>query len=317
VKISKLVSLLEDVTYHDSDFEIKAINTLSDATANEISFFDNKKYLESLKTTKAAAVFIAEEYVSFLPKNTAAIISKNPYLAMAQATQYFAKPLIREGEKSFIDKEAFIGENVHIGNGVHIEKNVTILSGSFIGEGVVIGEGSLIHPNVTLYNDTLIGKSCIIHAGAVIGSDGFGYAHTNKGAHIKIHHNGHVVLEDDVEIGANSAIDRAVFATTRIKSGTKIDNLVQIGHNCDIGAQCIIVSQAGISGSSTLGQNVVMGGQSATAGHLEIGDFATIAARGGVTKSIEGGKVYSGFPLMLHKEWLKQQAKITKFFKKE
>jgi UDP-3-O-[3-hydroxymyristoyl] glucosamine N-acyltransferase len=315
VKISTLVSLLEDVVYHDSDFEVKAINTLADARVDEISFFDNKKYLDSLKTTQARALFIAEEFVSFLPKGTSAIISKNPYLAMAKATRYFAKPLIREEEASFIDKSATIGENVHIGNGVHIGKDVTILAGSFIGEGVKIGEGSLIHPNVTLYNDTVIGNSCIIHAGAVIGSDGFGYAHTDTGAHIKIYHNGHVLLEDDVEIGANSTIDRAVFATTRIKSGTKIDNLVQIGHNCDIGAQCIIVSQAGISGSSTLGQNVVMGGQSATAGHLKIGDFATIAARGGVTKSIEGGKVYSGFPLMLHKEWLKQQAKIAKFFK--
>lgn len=314
MKISTLVEKLK-ITYHDSDFEVKAINTLNDASAEEISFFDNKKYIEDLKTTQAKAVFIAKEYREFLPKTASAIICENPYLSMAKATRYFAKPLIREGVKSVIDPTSHIGENVHIGHGVTIEKDVTILAGAFIGEGVTIGEGSLIHPNVTLYNDTIIGKHCIIHAGAVLGSDGFGYAHTKMGEHIKIYHNGHVLLEDFVEIGANTTIDRAVFSITRIKSGTKIDNLVQIGHNCDIGKQSIIVSQAGVSGSTTLGQNVVMGGQSATAGHLKIGDFATIAARGGVTKSIEGGKVYSGFPLMLHSQWLKQQAKIAKFFK--
>jgi UDP-3-O-[3-hydroxymyristoyl] glucosamine N-acyltransferase len=150
----------------------------------------------------------------------------------------------------------------------------------------------------------------------VIGSDGFGYAHTTDGAHIKIYHNGKVVLEDNVEIGANSCVDRAVFGQTLIKEGTKIDNLVQIGHNVEVGARCILVSQSGISGSTKLGRNVVMGGQSATAGHLVIGDFATIAARGGVTKSIKGGEVYSGFPLIKHKDWLKLQAKISKFFNK-
>ncbi len=314
MKISHLVGKLE-VLYHDKDFLVTAINTLVDAKENEISFFDNKRYIEDLKKTSAKAVFIAEEFVEHLPANTAAIICKNPYLSMARATAYFAKPLIREGEKPQLDESIMIGINVHIGNGVKIGKNVTILDGSYIGEDVSIGEGSLIHPNVTLYNDTVIGKECIIHSGAVIGSDGFGYAHTSTGEHIKIHHSGHVKLEDKVEIGANSAIDRAVFSVTLIKSGTKIDNLVQIGHNCEIGAQTIIVSQAGVSGSTTLGQNVVMGGQSATAGHLKIGDFATIAARGGVTKSIEGGKVYSGFPLMIHSQWLKQQAKIAKFFK--
>ncbi len=314
MKISELCTHLE-VSYHDSDFEVAAINTLIDAKDDEISFFDNKKYSEDLKKTAARAVFIAQEFVELLPKNSSAIICEDPYLTMAKATAYFAKPLVRQGKAPTLDSSIMIGKNVHIGNGVKIGKNVTILDGAYIGEEVRIGEGTLIHPNVTLYNDTIIGKSCIIHAGAVIGSDGFGYAHTKMGEHIKIHHLGHVVLEDAVEIGANTTIDRAVFSKTLIKSGTKIDNLVQIGHNCEIGAQSIIVSQAGVSGSTTLGQNVVMGGQSATAGHLKIGDFATIAARGGVTKSIQGGKVYSGFPLMLHSHWLKQQAKIQKFFK--
>ncbi len=315
MKIVKLAKLLK-LPYSGEDFEIEAINTLKDATDCQISFFENKRYLSDLKKTKARAVFITEADKEHLLPTSTPIICENPYLSMAEATRYFAKDLIRAKKEATISDSATISKRVHIGNGAVIGDNVVILDGAFIGEDVVIGSNTIIHPNVTLYNDTIVGKNCIIHASSVIGSDGFGYAHTKDGKHIKIHHNGWVVIEDDVEIGSNTSIDRAVFGETRIKSGTKIDNLIQIGHNCDIGEGCIIVSQSGISGSTKLGRNVVMGGQSATAGHLEIGDFATIAARGGVTKSIEGGKVYSGFPLMLHSDWLKLQAKIAKFFKK-
>jgi len=314
VNIKELASKLE-IEYHGDDFEIEGIDTLMSAKQNQLSFFENKKYIDELKSTKAGAVFISESDLEHLPKNSNALISKNPYLSMAKATKFFAKDLIRSDKQAQISKSATIGKRVHIGNGATIEDDVIILDGAFIGEDVKVGRGTIIHPNVVIYNDTIIGDDCIIHANSVIGSDGFGYAHTNEGEHIKIYHNGVVVIEDDVEIGSNTSIDRAVFGETIIKSGSKIDNLVQIGHNCDIGMRSIIVSQTGISGSSTLGRNVVMGGQSATAGHLKIGDFATIAARGGVTKSIDGGKVYSGFPLMLHSDWLKLQAKIAKFFK--
>ncbi len=312
--LSVLVRKLE-ICQNKKEFEIKGINTLADATEDEISFFDNEKYLSSLKNTKAGAVFIREKFASHLPAGSSAIISDNPYLSMANASKYFAKGLIRITDKRNIAKSATIQEGVSIGNGVKIGEDVTILAGTFIGEDVTIGEGSVIHPNVTIYNDTIIGKHCIIHAGAVIGSDGFGYAHTNEGTCVKIHHNGKVVLEDNVEIGANSTVDRAVFGKTLIKEGTKIDNLVQVGHNVEIGEHCIIVSQAGISGSTTLGKNVMMGGQSAVAGHIKVGDRAVIAARGGVTKSIKGGETYSGYPLLKHKDWLKLQAKILNFFK--
>lgn len=315
MQIKKLTKLLE-ISYAGEDFDILAINTLQDATKKEISFLDNKRYVNSLKETKAGAVFIKKEFVELLPKGVFAIVSESPYLSMAKASKYFEKPLIRISKKATVSKSATVQNSVHIGNGAYIEEDVVILSNVHVGENVSIGEGSIIHPNVTIYNDSVIGKHSIIHAGSVIGSDGFGYAHTKQGQHVKIYHNGRVVLEDDVEIGANVAIDRAVFGETIIKKGSKIDNLVQIAHNCEIGEQNIIVSQVGISGSCKLGKNVTMGGQSATAGHLEIGDGATIAARGGVTKSIKGNEVYSGFPLIKHKDWLKLQAKISKFFNK-
>lgn len=315
MKLSVLTQKLE-IAYEGKDFEVSSINTLVDAKKNEISFLDNKKYIDALKETKASAVFIKAEFAPLLPGHVEAIISENPYLNMAYASKYFARELIRPVKSSTIAKSAVIQEGVHIGNGVTIKDNVKIFANAFIGEDVTIEEGSIIYPNVTLYNDTQIGKNCTIHANSVIGSDGFGYAHTADGAHVKIYHNGKVVIEENVEIGANSAVDRAAFGQTLIKEGTKIDNLVQIGHNVEIGSRSIIVSQVGISGSTKLGCNVVMGGQSAAAGHLEIGDFATIAARGGVTKSIKGGETYSGFPLIKHKDWLKLQAKISKFFNK-
>jgi UDP-3-O-[3-hydroxymyristoyl] glucosamine N-acyltransferase len=312
--LSELAQKL-DLTYKGEDFDIEAINTLESAGAHEISFFDNMKYLDQLSATKAGAVFVKEEFLPHLPENSIALVSDEPYLKMAMASYYFQKPLKRNAGEPEIAQSARIDANVHIGSGAVIGENVTILSGAVIGEEVEIGEGTLIHPNVTLYNDVKIGKNCIIQAGAVIGSDGFGYAHTKLGEHVKIYHNGNVIIEDDVEIGANTTIDRAVFGSTRIKKGAKIDNLIQIGHNCEIGEYSILVSQVGLSGSTKLGRNVVMGGQSATSGHLEIGDFVTIAARGGVTKSIKEKDVYSGFPLLKHKDWLRLQAKIVKLLK--
>jgi UDP-3-O-[3-hydroxymyristoyl] glucosamine N-acyltransferase len=309
----KLLMLCKHISlkYNGEDREFVGINTLKDAKSDELSFLENPKYLKDVENTKAGAVFIKKEFAHLLPSGTIALVDDEPYLKMALATKFFAKPLVKDAPKG-----AFVMDNVHIGSDVLLGENVQILSGAFIGDNVSIGDDTIIYPNVVIYNDSKIGARCKIHANSVIGSDGFGYAHTKMGEHIKIYHNGKVVIEDDVEIGSNSSIDRAVFGETRIGKNSIIDNLVQIGHNCEVGPHCVIVSQTGIAGSSKLGRNVVMGGQSATAGHLSIGDFTTIAARGGVSKSIAGGKTYSGFPLMEHKLWLKLQAKIQKLLKK-
>ncbi|WP_200762299.1 UDP-3-O-(3-hydroxymyristoyl)glucosamine N-acyltransferase [Nitrosophilus alvini] len=313
--LSELAKSLE-LELVGEDREIRGIESLDKADSSQLSFLENPKYLKLLKDTKAAAVILNKKYLKELPENVSALISEEPYLSLAYATKFFAKPPFeKDGKEPEIEENVTIAPNVYIGKGAVIKKGVTLMPGVFVGDNVTIEKGTLIYPNVTVYRDCKIGKNCIIHAGAVIGSDGFGFAHKKDGTHVKIYQNGNVVIEDDVEIGANTTIDRAVFGSTVIKKGVKIDNLVQIGHNCEIGEYSIIVSQVGISGSTILGRNVVMGGQSATAGHLKIGDFATIAARGGVTKSIEGSKVYSGFPLMPHKEWLRLQAKLSKLLK--
>ncbi len=294
------------------DAEITAINTLKDASGTELTFLDNPKYAAELQNTKAAAVILSEANAALLPKGTIALITPEPYLKLAYVTKLFAKPVFEAGAPEYISDSAQIMPNAYIGKGAKIGANSIVMSGAYVGDYAAVGDNTILYPNSVVYRDCVVGNNCIIHAGCVVGSDGFGFAHTKTGEHVKIYQNGIVVVEDDVEIGANTTIDRAVFGITRIKKGAKIDNLVQIGHNCEIGEYSIIVSQTGIAGSSTLGRNVVMGGQSATAGHLSIGAFATIAARGGVTKSIEGGKTYSGFPLMEHKEWLRLQAKISK-----
>ncbi|MDD2399740.1 MAG: UDP-3-O-(3-hydroxymyristoyl)glucosamine N-acyltransferase, partial [Sulfurovum sp.] len=260
---------------------------------------------------------IEERYAHLLPSNTIALITDEPYLKLARASKLFAHTISAGGEYPSMGVRCDIDKRVRFGKNVQIGDNVTILAGCYIGDGVTIGSDTLLHPNVTLYHHTQIGSRCIIHAGTVIGSDGYGFAHTKTGEHIKIYQNGNVVIEDDVEIGANCTIDRAVFGSTYIRKGTKLDNLIQIAHNCDVGEHCLCAAQVGLAGSTILERNVVMGGQSATAGHLRVGAFATVAGKGGVTKSLEGKKTYAGFPAIEHKAWLKMQAMFSKMLKQK
>lgn len=294
--------------------DIYSLNTLKDANEHELSFLENKKYIKDLQNTKAGAVLVSKEYEELIPKNTVALICEEPYINLAKVSKLFAPKVVEtRGEEPIIGKNTTILPNVYLGKNSIIGNNCTIMSGVFIGDNVTVGDNTIIYPNVTIYRDCQIGNDCIIHAGTVIGSDGFGFANTKEGKYIKIYQNGNVIIQNDVEIGANCAIDRAVFKTTLIENGVRIDNLVHIGHNCKISSGCILAGQIGLSGSTTLHSYVVMGGQSGTAGHLEVAPFTTIAARGGVTKTInEPKKSWAGFPLFEHKKWLKLQGKISK-----
>ena len=312
-QITKEINI--DLNAHDID--IDGIHTLSEASTSQLSFFTDSKYTSQLADTKAAAVLIDEKYADLLPSTTIALITDEAYLKLALASKFFAHKLVTKGGHPALGEGCDIDKRVRFGNNVTLGDNVTVMAGCYVGDNVTVGSGTLLHPNVTLYHHTQIGAECIIHSGTVIGCDGYGFAHTKLGEHVKIYQNGNVVVEDSVEIGANCAIDRAVFGTTYIRKGTKLDNLIQIAHNCDVGEHTLCAAQVGLAGSTTLGRNVVMGGQSATAGHLEIGDFATIAGKGGVTKSLEGGKTYAGFPAIDHKMWLRLQAKIAGLVKRK
>lgn len=295
-----------------SEIIITGMNTLKDAISGEISFLSDSKYEKDLSSTKATGVILPAAKASLLPPGCIAIVSDEPYMSVAKLSKYFVKPIQSSQIPATMGEGSIIYPTAHIENGATIGTNCTIMSGVYIGSDVVVGDDVILYPNVSIYRDCIIGSRVTIHAGTVIGSDGFGYAHTKLGEHVKLYQNGNTIIEDDVEIGANTTVDRAVFGSTVIKHGSKIDNLVQIGHNCVIGEYSILVSQVGLAGSTTLGRNVVMGGQSATAGHLTIAPFTTLAARAGVTKNVAKGGVYSGFPLMEHKLWLKLQAKLAK-----
>lgn len=301
----------------DNDIEILGLNTLLDSNENQLTFLENKKYVNDLKKTKAAAVLVKEEFVSKVPKNTIALVCDEPYLSLAYISKLFAPKVVEtNGEDCIVGENTTIMPNVYLGKGSIIGSNCTIMAGAFIGDNVTIGDNTIIYPNVTIYRDCKVGSDSIIHAGTVVGSDGFGFANRKDGKYIKIYQNGNVLIGNDVEIGANCTIDRAVFQSTIIEDGVRIDNLVHIAHNCKVGRGSILVTQVGLSGSTILNEYVVMGGQSATTGHLEVAPFTTISARGGVTKSItEPKKQWAGFPIMEHRSWLRLQGKIAKLLK--
>ena len=315
-KLSQITKEIE-LDFQGNDIVIDGIHTLSEATSTQLSFFTDSKYASQLSDTKAAAVLIDEKHAALLPSTTIALITDEAYLKLAFASKFFAHKLVTKGTHPAMGEGCDIDRRVRFGANVTLGDNVTIMAGCYVGDNVIIGSDTLLYPNVTLYHATEVGERCIIHAGTVIGCDGYGFAHTKLGEHVKIYQNGNVVIEDDVEIGANCTIDRAVFGTTYIRKGTKLDNLIQIAHNCDVGEHTLCAAQVGLAGSTTLGRNVVMGGQSATAGHLEVGAFATIAGKGGVTKSLEGGKTYAGFPAIDHKMWLKMQVRMMGLVKRK
>lgn len=304
------------IAYDGRPIEIRAINTLKDAGEEEITFLDNPKYVSDLNQTKAAAVFVSSAFVDHVPSTTVALVDEEPYLKMALASKLFAPRLVDATLPApLIGKGSQVSPHATVENGAVIGEDCQILAGSYVGSRARIGDGVTLYANTTVYHDCVVGDRCIIHAGTVVGSDGFGFAHTKTGEHVKIYQNGNVVLEEDVEIGSNCAIDRAVFGTTRIKRGAKLDNLIQIGHNCEIGEYSILVAQTGIAGSTVLGRNVVMGGQSATAGHLRIAPFTQFAARSGITNDVREQGVYGGFPLMKQRQWLKLQGKLARLLK--
>ncbi len=313
-KLSQITNSL-DIDFQGKDVDIDAIQTLKDATPSNLSFLSDTKYIADLATTKAAAILIEEKFVDMLPEGVIPLITDEPYLKLALVSKMFAPTISADTYTPTIGTDCSLASDLKCGNGVVIGSGVTIMPGCYLGDNVKISDDTIIYPNVTIYHDCYIAKSCIIHAGTVIGSDGYGFAHTKQGEHVKIYQNGNVVIEDNVEVGANCTIDRAALGSTLLRHGTKIDNLVQIGHNCDIGENSLMAGQSGVAGSTALGRNTVLGGQSAVSGHLQLGDFVTVAGKAGVTKSLEGHETYAGFPAMPIKRWLKLQAKISSLVK--
>lgn len=303
----------------DKNILISQIATIKEAKQGDITFITDKKELKKIQPTKisASCILLSEDIETI---SCAKIIVENPKLAFAKLLELFIPstttpegihPTAIISKNAKIGKEVSIGAYVVIEDDVQIEDKVVIYPLTYMGNKVVIGEGSILYSNVVINEKVRIGKRVIIHSNAVIGSDGFGYVETEKN-HVKIPQKGEVVIENDVEIGACVTIDRATLGTTLIGQGTKIDNLVHIGHNVVIGKNCIIVAQAGIAGSVTLKDNVILAAQSGVSEHVVIKENTIAAARAGVIKNIGPNQIVSGFPARPHQEEMKIKALTQK-----
>ena len=314
-----LVKKLGGELIGDSNILIDSVASLESAHKNSISFFNNPRYSDLLRTTKAAVVIVNRESLSF--RSGVSIVIDNPYLYFAKVSQLLnpSKSLKKEVHKSAIihpscklGLDIYIGPNVVIDENVSIDDGVVIHAGSMIEADSVIGKASVIHPHVVIKANTVIGKNCTLYAGCVIGSDGFGYAKDDN-KWLAIPQTGRVILGDNVDIGSNSTIDRGTLDDTIISSGVKIDNLVQIGHNCMIGENTIIAGCVGIAGSAKIGKNCAIGGAAMILGHLSITDDVTISPGSMITRSIKTSGTYTALmPFQDHEAWLKTAAKIRR-----
>ena len=317
VSLGDLAALVGGEVSGDAQVSIHGVAPLDRAGAGEISFLANPKYRSQLEQTAAAAVIVHPSLAGTVDRPL--LLIKNPYLAFARIlTHFHPGPRLPQGvlpgavvdPAASIDPSATICAGCVIGAGARIAARAVLHPGVVVYPDAEIGAGSVLHAGVVIREGCVVGERVIVQPNAVIGSDGFGFAPDGQ-RYFKIPQVGRVVIEDDVEIGACTCIDRGTLGDTVIRRGTKVDNQVQIAHNAQIGEDCILVAQVGISGSTEIGRHCTFGGQSATSGHLKVGDNVTIAARGGVTGNVDANQVMAGFPLIPHREWLKMAMTMT------
>ena len=315
--LNEIAAFLGGSVSGDGGVVIERIRGIDEAGPGDLTFVANPKYRKKIETTGASAILVAPG-TACAGKNL--LIVGDPYVALGQLLALFHPA---DEETAGISKnatveagadvspEAVVYPGVHVCSGARVEKQAVLYPGVFIGRDAAVGEASILYPGVTVYRRCRIGRRVVLHAGVVVGSDGFGFALPGQ-ENRKIPQVGYVQIDDDVEIGANTTIDRGTLSRTWIQRGVKIDNLVQIAHNVVIGEHSIIVAQVGISGSTQLGKGVVIGGQAGIVGHIRIGDGVMAAAQSGVTKDIPPGRNVAGSPHMPHREWLKMEACLPK-----
>jgi len=315
--LNELAAFLGGDVSGDGGVVIERIRGIEEAGEGDITFLANPKYRKKLDATAAGAIIVAPG-TSCPGKNL--LIVADPYVALGRLLAIFhpeeeEEPGVSENASiepgADVSPEAAVYPGVHVSRGARIERKAILYPGVFIGREAIVGEGSILYPNVVVYRRCLIGRRVVLHAGVVVGSDGFGFARPGK-ENIKIPQVGYVQIDDDVEIGANTTIDRGALGRTWIQKGVKIDNLVQIAHNVVIGEYSVIVAQVGISGSTQLGTGVVVGGQAGIVGHIRLGDHVMVAAQSGVHRDVPPGQIVAGTPHIPHKDWLKIGACLPK-----
>jgi UDP-3-O-[3-hydroxymyristoyl] glucosamine N-acyltransferase len=323
--LSELAAELNGHLVGDGALVIHNVAGIREARPGDITFIANSRYDAYLDETRASAVICARDTRS---TQVPVILVDNPYLAFQQAVRIFRpdhdRPAPGVHPTAVVAADAVLGEEVSIGAwcvieaGARLGDRAVLMPYGYVGPRAVIGAETHLYPHVTVREDCVIGARCILHPGVVVGSDGFGFAF-DEGRYHKVPQVGNVVIGDDVEIGANTTIDRATTHSTRIGDGTKIDNLVQIGHNVVIGKHCIVVAQVGISGSTELADYVTIGGQAGLIGHITVGEGAMVGAQSGVTKSVAAHTVVTGYPAVPHGLWKRLQAllnKLPQFFQR-
>jgi UDP-3-O-[3-hydroxymyristoyl] glucosamine N-acyltransferase len=300
--------------------EVTGVGTLEAATQGQITFLANPKYARFIPTTQASYILVPRDFQPSAPLSATLLRVDNPQAAFLLVVKHFApEPVLQRGfrhssavihESARVHPSVYVGPHVSIEAGCELAEDVVIHAGVVLYPNTSVGAGSTLHANVVCYHDTHIGERCIIHAGAVIGADGFGFAEQADGSFEKIPQIGNVVIQDDVEIGANCTIDRAALGSTTIEHGVKLDNLIHVAHNAVIGEHTAIAAQAGVSGSTRLGKRNRVAGQVGFVGHISTADDVVVFAQSGVSKAITHKGIYFGYPAQAHTDELKQQAAL-------
>jgi UDP-3-O-[3-hydroxymyristoyl] glucosamine N-acyltransferase len=318
--VREIAALVEGEVVGDADVVITGVASVEEAEPGALVFAESERYFEAAMRSHAAAVLVPAVGGQAVPAVEKPLIrTTNPRAAFVRVLEAIAPPLkappgvhpsAQIGAGTTLGAEVHIGANVTVGDGVTLGDRVVLMPGARIGDGCTVGEGTVIYYNAVLYPRVKVGRRCILHAGCVIGADGFGYIPLGYMLK-KVPQLGTVELGDEVEVGANSCIDRAKTGVTVIGFGTKLDNLVQVGHNVRVGRCCVLVSQAGVAGSVTIGDGVVLGGQAGIKDHVTIGDMARVGAQGGVIGSVSAGETVSGYPARPHREKMREYGAIA------
>lgn len=319
----QIASLIEGKIEGDGNVSVGSFSKIEDAKINDLAFLANPKYESFLYTTAAGIIIIADDLEIKQPIKSTIIRVKDPYSSFAFLMKYHqemaGKQLVGIETPSFVHPTAKIGQHVYIAAFVYIGENAIIGEGSkifphtFVGQNVTIGEKSILHAGVKIYHGCVIGNNVVIHAGTVIGSDGFGFAPQQDGTYQKVPQLGNVVVEDAVEIGSNTCIDRATMGSTIIRRGTKLDNLLQVAHNVEIGEDCVIAAQTGISGSTKIGRRAMIGGQVGVIGHITVAEGTRVGAQSGITKTVrEKNTSLNGTPAHDHLSSIRAQAVLRR-----
>ncbi len=317
----QIATVLNGTIEGDSSIEVNNFSKIEDGRPGTLTFLSNPKYTHYIYTTNASIVLVNDDFVAEHPIKATLIRCSNAYAALAVLLDMVEKSRPQKTgvePMSYISESATLGENVYIGaftyiaDSAKIGNNTKVYPQSYIGDNVQIGDNTIIYPGVKIYQGCIIGNNCIIHSGVVIGSDGFGFAPEDNGEFKKIPQMGIVLIEDDVEIGANTTIDRAVMDATIIHKGVKLDNLIQIAHNVEVGDNTVMAAQVGASGSTKIGKQCMFGGQVGLGGHITIGDNANIGAQSGIISNIEPGAKILGSPAIPVRDFFKSSVVFPK-----